>query len=67
MTVFATQVLIIYLQYNYIASKLPLDWPRGVEDLAGSIQIFFGSGEGIFSLDCLLQVCATLSCFSRQE
>ena len=49
------QVLIIYLQYNYIASKLPLNWPKTVLDFAGIIQIFFGNGEGIFSVDCLLQ------------
>jgi len=48
-------VLIIYLQYNYIASKLPLNWPKTVLDFAGIIQIFFGNGEGIFSVDCLLQ------------
>ena len=51
----APQVLIIYLQYNYIASKLPLNWPKTVLDFAGVIQIFFGNGEGIFSVDCLLQ------------
>ena len=49
-------MLIIYLQYNYIASKLPLNWPKTVLDFAGIIQIFFGNGEGIFSVDCLLQV-----------
>ena len=48
-------MLIIYLQYNYIASKLPLNWPKTVLDFAGIIQIFFGNGEGIFSVDCLLQ------------
>ena len=46
----------IYLQYNLIASKLPLDWPRALINFIGGIQIFFTSGEGIFSLDCLLQV-----------
>lgn len=50
------QVLIIYLQYNFIASKLPLNWPTGLINFVGGIQIFFTSGEGIFSLDCLLQV-----------
>jgi hypothetical protein len=50
------QVLIIYLQYNFIASKLPLNWPSGLINFVGGIQIFFTSGEGIFSLDCLLQV-----------
>ena len=49
------QVLVIYLQYNYIASKLPLNWPKTVLDFAGIVQIFFGNGEGIFSVDCLLQ------------
>ena len=48
-------MLIIYLQYNYIASKLPLNWPKTVLDFAGIVQIFFGNGEGIFSVDCLLQ------------
>ena len=52
----AAQVLVIYLQYNLIASKLPLNWPRGLLEFIGGIQIFFTSGEGIFSLDCLLQV-----------
>ena len=50
------QVLVIYLQYNLIASKLPLSWPQGLLNFIGGIQIFFTSGEGIFSLDCLLQV-----------
>lgn len=50
------QVLIIYLQYNFIASKLPLNWPTGLINFVGGIQVFFTSGEGIFSLDCLLQV-----------
>lgn len=52
------QVLIIYLQYNFIASKLPLNWPRGLINFVGGIQIFFSSSDGIFSLDCLLQVLA---------
>lgn len=43
-------------RYNLIASKLPLNWPTGLLNLIGGIQIFFTSGEGIFSLDCLLQV-----------
>ena len=54
--VVCAQVLIIYLQYNFIASKLPLNWPTGLINFVGGIQIFFTSGEGIFSLDCLLQV-----------
>ena len=48
-------MLVIFLQYNYIASKLPLNWPHGVLDVAGAVQLFFGSSEGIFSVDCLLQ------------
>ncbi len=51
-----SQVLVIYLQYNLIASKLPLNWPQALLSFIGGIQIFFTSGEGIFSLDCLLQV-----------
>jgi hypothetical protein len=54
--VVCVQVLIIYLQYNFIASKLPLNWPTGLINFVGGIQVFFTSGEGIFSLDCLLQV-----------
>lgn len=57
------QVLIIYLQYNFIASKLPLNWPSGLINFVGGIQIFFSSGEGIFSLDCLLQVLCSPQCF----
>lgn len=46
----------LYLQYNYISTKLGISWPEWIYSTLTSIQLLFGSGSGgVFSLDCLFK------------
>jgi hypothetical protein len=39
------QPFVLFLQYNYIATKLSLSWPGWVYSLADVLQAFFGGSQ----------------------